>query len=79
MGLPGGASGKETACQCRRCKQQGFDPWVRKIPWRGGNGNPFQYTCLQNSMDRGAWQAIVHRVAKSQKRLKRLNITYKQI
>ena len=31
-----------------------------------GNGNPFQYSCLENFMDRGAWQAIVHGVAKSQ-------------
>ena len=31
-----------------------------------GNGNPLQYSCLENSMDRGAWQAIVHGVAKSQ-------------
>ena len=30
-----------------------------------GNGNPLQYSCLENSMDRGAWQAIVHSVAKS--------------
>ena len=30
----GGASGKELACQCRRCKRHGFNPWVRKIPWR---------------------------------------------
>ena len=30
----GGASGKEPACQCRRCKRCGFDPWVKKIPWR---------------------------------------------
>ena len=34
MGFPGGASGKEPACQCRRHKRCGFDPWVRKIPWR---------------------------------------------
>ena len=27
-------SGKESACPCRRCKRLGFDPWVRKIPWR---------------------------------------------
>ena len=27
-------SGKESACQCRRCRKRGFDPWVRKIPWR---------------------------------------------
>ena len=30
-----------------------------------GNGNPIQYSCLENSMDRGAWRAIVHGVAKS--------------
>ena len=32
----------------------GFDPWVGKIPWTG-NGNPLQYYCLENPMDRGAW------------------------
>ena len=31
-----------------------------------GNGNPFWYSCLENSMDRGAWQATVHRIAKIQ-------------
>ena len=35
----------------------------------GGNGNPFQYSCLENPMDRGAWRATVHGVAKSQTRL----------
>ena len=44
---------------------------VGSIPGSGrspgeGNGNPFQYSCLENSMDRGALQAIVHRVTKSQ-------------
>ena len=34
LGFPGGASGKEPACQCRRCKRYRFDPWVGKIPWR---------------------------------------------
>ena len=34
-------------------------------PLKGGHGNPLQYSCLKNSMDRGAWQAIIHRVAKS--------------
>ena len=33
-GFPGGACDKESACQCRRCKRRGFDPWVGKIPWR---------------------------------------------
>ena len=54
--FPGG-SGKEYACP------RGFDPWVRKIPGEG-NGNPLQYSCLGNPMDRGAWQAAVHGVAK---------------
>ena len=34
MDFPGGTSGKEPACQSRRHKRHGFDPWVRKIPWR---------------------------------------------
>ena len=34
VGFPGGASGKESACQCRRHKRHGFNPWVGKIPWR---------------------------------------------
>ena len=34
-----------------------FHPWVRKIPWR--RGNPLQYSCLENAMDRGTWQAAV--------------------
>ena len=40
-----------------------------------GNGNALQYTCLENPMDGGAWQAAVHGVAKSQTRLKRLSIS----
>ena len=35
-----------------------------------GNGNPFQYSCLENSMDKGVWQATVHGVAESRTRLK---------
>ena len=38
----------------------------------GGHGNPLQYSCLENPMGRGAWQAMVHRVTKSQTQLKRL-------
>ena len=34
QGFPGGANGKEPACQCTRCKRCGFNPWVGKIPWR---------------------------------------------
>ena len=62
-GFPGGCSGKESTCECRRCKTCGLDSWVRRSP-EGGNGNLLQYSCLQNSIDRGAWQATVHGVAK---------------
>ena len=55
-GLPWWLSGKESTCQCRR---RGFDPRVEKI-----QGNPLQYSGLGNPMDRGAWWARVHRVAK---------------
>ena len=40
----------------------------------GGHGNPLHYPCLENSMDRGAWWAIVHRVAKSLTQLKQLSM-----
>ena len=39
----------------------------------GRNGNPLQYSCLENPMDRGPWWAMVHMVAKSQTRLQRLS------
>ena len=62
--FPGGASGKEPACQCRRQKRHGFHPGLGRSPG-GGHGNPLQYSCLENPMDRGAWQATVHRITKS--------------
>ena len=65
---PGGTSGKESACQCRRPKRLGFHPRVRKIPWRR-KWQPLQDSCLENSIDRGAWWAIVHKVAESQTQL----------
>ena len=46
----------------------GSIPGLERSP-REGNGNPVQYSCLENVMDREAWQAIVHRVTKSQTRL----------
>ena len=60
IGLPLWLSGKESACQCKRLR---FNPWIRKIP-REGNGKPLQYSCLENSMSRGAWWTTVHGVAK---------------
>ena len=55
MGLTRWLRGKEPACQCRRCRRLRFDPWVRKIPW-SRIWNLLRYFCLENSMDRGAWQ-----------------------
>ena len=64
-----GASGNEPACQCRRHKKPGFDPWVGKIPWR----RKWQPHFLENPMGRRAWWVTVHGVAKSQTGLKRLS------
>ena len=50
----------------------GLIPGLGRFPGEG-NGNPLQYSCLENPMDRGAWQATVYGVAKSQTRLKRLS------
>ena len=59
MGFPG-SSVVESTCQCRR---RGFEPWVRKIPWRMG-GSHSSILAWWNPMDRGAWRATVHRVIK---------------
>ena len=56
LGFPGGSDGKEFA---------GLIPELGRSPGEG-NGNPVQYSCLENSMDRGAWQGTIHRVAKNQ-------------
>ena len=63
-GLPGWLSGKESACQCGAAGDKGSIPESGRS-LGGGNGNPFQYSCLENPMDRGAWGATVHRVAES--------------
>ena len=61
------ASGKEPACQCRRHKRHGSIPGWGRYPG-GEHGNPLQYSCLENPMNREAWQATVHSIAKSQTR-----------
>ena len=61
----GGSDGKESACNAG---DPGSIPGLGRSPGEG-NGYPLQYSCLENSKDRGAWQVIVHRVAKSQTRL----------
>ena len=56
MGVPGGSVGKQSACNV---EDPGSIPgWGRSV--REENGNPLQYSCLENPMDRGAWWATVH-------------------
>ena len=63
-GFPGGSDGKESACNAGNpCSI----PGSIRFPG-GGNGSPLQYSSLENSVDRGAWQANFHGVAKSQTR-----------
>ena len=65
MGFPGGSDDKKSACNAR---DLGSIPGSGRSPGEG-TGNPLQYSYLENSMDRGAWRAIVHGVAKSQIKL----------
>ena len=60
-GFPGDSDGKESACNA---EDPGLIPGLERSPG-GGHGNPLQYSCLKNSMDRGPWWATVHGVAKS--------------
>ena len=61
LGFPGGSDGKESACNAG---DPGSIPGSGRSPGEG-NGNLLQYSCLKNPMDRGAWQAIAHGVAKN--------------
>ena len=65
MGFPGGSNNKELACNAG---DLGSIPGLGRSPGEG-NGNPIQYSCLENPMDSGAWWATVHGVEKSQTRL----------
>ena len=60
---PGGSVGKESACDAGNAVDAGSIPGSGRSP-REGNGNPFQYSCLGNSMDRGAWWATIHGVTR---------------
>ena len=63
---------KNSSANARDIRDAGSVSGSGRSPGRG-HGDPLQYSCLENPMDRGAWWAIVHRVAKSQTRLKQLN------
>ena len=68
LGLPQWLSGEESACSAGNSGDAGSIPVSGRSPG-GINGNPLQYSCLENSTDRGAWRAIVHGLAKSQTQL----------
>ena len=75
--LPRWRSGRESACQCRRHGRHRFYHWVRKISW-DRKWQPTPVTCLENLVNRGAWWAPVHRVAKGWTQMKRLSTNEKQ-
>ena len=60
MGFPHSSVGKESACSAG---DRGSVLGLGRSPGEG-NGNPLQYSCLENPMDKGAWQATVHGVAR---------------
>ena len=66
LGFTGGSAGKESVCNAR---DLGLIPGLGRSPGEG-KGNPIQYSCLENPMDRGTWRVTVHRAAKSWTRLK---------
>ena len=74
LDLPGGSDGKASACSAG---DPGLIPGLGRSS-REGNGNPLQYSRLENPMDRGAWQATVHGVAKSRTRLNDFTFTFFQ-
>ena len=68
--IPGGSDGKESA---RNVGNLGSVPGSGRSPGEE-NGNPLQYSCLEHPMNRGAWQATVLRITKSQTQLKQLSM-----
>ena len=70
--FPGGSEVKASASNAG---DLGLIPGSGRSPGEG-NGNPLQYSCLENPMDRGAWWATVHGVAKSQTRLSDFTFTF---
>ena len=76
-GFRGGSDGKESTCSAGDTGDMALIPGSGISPGRG-HGNPLQYSCLKNPMDRGAWQATVYGVAKSQTRLSTAHSIFKK-
>ena len=72
MGFPRCSVGKESACNAGDAGVVGSIPGSGRSPG-GWHGNPLQYSCLENPMNKGAWRATIHGVAKSQTGLKLLS------
>ena len=70
MGFPGGSDGKKSA---HNAGDLGSINGSERSP-REGNGCPLQYSCLENPIDKGVWQAMVHRIKKSQTQMSTTNI-----
>ena len=68
VGFPNGSAGEESACNAGDTEDMSSIPGLGRFPGEA-NGNPLQYSCLKNPMDKRAWWATVHGVAKSQTRL----------
>ena len=68
MGFPGGAVVKNPPANAGDARDEGLIPGSGRSP-RGGHENSHQWSCLENPMDRGAWRAVVHGVAKGRTRL----------
>ena len=64
--FPGGSDGKESTCNA---EDLGLIPGLGRSPGEG-NGNPLQYSCLENSMDRGDWRSVVRGVPENQTQLR---------
>ena len=75
MGFPGGTVVKISPGNAGDTRDAVSIPGLGRFPGIR-SGNPLQYSCLENSMDRGAWQATVHGLTKSQTQLNDLALTY---
>ena len=73
LGFPGGSMVEKPPANAGDAGEVSLIPGSGRSPG-GGNGNPLQYSCLGNPMDRGAWWATVHGVTKSQTRLSTAHI-----
>ena len=71
MGFPGASDGKESTCNEG---DMGSIPGLGRSPGEG-NSYPLQYSGLENSMDRGAWQATVHGITKESDKTERLSLS----